>query len=120
MNYITNLLTIQNQIRILHWQANSYSEHTVLGTAYSALDILIDRFIEEFSGKYSKIMSKSGFTITLKNATDINIRDFCTKTINYLMDELPLTLKDTDTNLLNIRDEMVGELQKLNYLIDLN
>jgi len=33
---------------------------------------------------------------------------------------LPKGLKPADTNLLNIRDEMLGELQKLKYLLTLN
>jgi len=44
--YITGLLTLQNQLRIFHWQTTVYSEHTAFGTAYEALDDLIDSFIE--------------------------------------------------------------------------
>jgi hypothetical protein len=37
-----------------------------------------------------------------------------------LVTELPKQLKPEDTNLLNIRDEMLGELQKLKYLLTLD
>jgi hypothetical protein len=35
------------------------------------------------------------------------------------MEDLPQGLNERDTDLLNIRDEMVGELNKLKYLLSL-
>ena len=40
--------------------------------------------------------------------------------INYLVDELPKGLEESDTDLLNIRDEMLGGLNKLKYLLTLS
>ena len=45
--------------------------------------------------------------------------DFVDSNINYLSNELPKGLKPVDTNLLNVRDEMIGALQKLKYLLTL-
>ena len=44
---------------------------------------------------------------------------FIEEYISFLVTELPKGLKETDTNLLNIRDEMLSELQKLKYLLTL-
>ena len=55
MNLITNLLTIQNQMRVFHWQTQhkvgSFAQHNAFGTAYEDLDAHIDDFIEIFQGK---------------------------------------------------------------------
>ena len=120
MNYITKLLTLQNQLRVFHWQSESYAEHKALGKTYEELDELIDSFIEEFQGAYARIISKDKFTVELSNLEDLDIVDFLDANINYLANDLPKGLKPLDTNLLNIRDEMIGALQKLKYLLTLN
>ena len=55
MNYITNFLTLQNQMRVFHWQTQknpgSFAQHEAFGTAYDELDPLIDDFIEIYQGK---------------------------------------------------------------------
>jgi hypothetical protein len=117
MNYITTLLTIQSQLRIYHWQTDSHSAHTALGQAYESLDDLIDTFVEEFMGSKGTIRSEGGFKIQLSNIDEHDVVEFVNKSINYLTVELPKPLESTDTNLLNVRDEMLGTLQRLKYLL---
>lgn len=117
---VTNLLTLHNQLKIHHWQTKSYAEHQALGGAYDALTEQIDEFIETFMGKYGRIESRDGFKIELSNYADLSTMDFVDKYITYLTDELPTGLEDSDTDLLNIRDEMLGGLNKLKYLLTLS
>ena len=117
---VTNLLTLHNQLKIHHWQTKSYAEHQALGGAYDEFSGLIDEFIEVFMGKYGRIESKDGFNIELSNYKDIGAVDFVDKYIDYLVNELPKSLEETDTDMLNIRDEMLGQLNKLKYLLTLS
>jgi len=117
---VTTLLTLQNQLKIHHWQTKSYAEHQALGGAYDEFSDLIDEFIEVFMGKYGRIESKNGFKIELSNYNDISPTDFVDKYVDYLVNELPKSLEKTDTDLLNIRDEMLGQLNKLKYLLTLS
>jgi len=117
---VTTLLTLQNQLKIHHWQTKSYAEHQALGSAYDEFSDLIDEFIEVFMGKYGRIESKNGFKIELANYNDISPTDFVDKYVNYLVNELPKSLEKTDTDLLNIRDEMLAQLNKLKYLLTLS
>ncbi len=117
---VTNLLTLHNQLKIHHWQTKSYAEHQALGGAYNEFSDLIDEFVEVFMGKYGRIESKDGFKIELSNYKEISPTDFVDKYVNYLVNELPKTLEKTDTDLLNIRDEMLGQLNKLKYLLTLS
>ena len=117
---VTNLLTLHNQLKIHHWQTKSYAEHQALGGAYDEFSDLIDEFIEVFMGKYGRIESKDGFKIELSNYKEISPTDFVDKYVNYLVNELPKSLEKTDTDLLNIRDEMLGQLNKLKYLLTLS
>ena len=117
---VTNLLTLHNQLKIHHWQTKSYAEHQALGGSYDEFSDLIDEFIEVFMGKYGRIESRDGFKIELSNYKDLTPVDFCDKYIDYLVNELPKGLESADTDLLNIRDEMLGQLNKLKYLLTLS
>lgn len=117
---VTNLLTLHNQLKIHHWQTKSFAEHKALGKAYDDMTDLIDTFIETLMGKYGRVKSESGFTIKLVNYDDLATEEFVDKYIKYLIDEVPMGLDtEKDTDLLNIRDEMLGALNKLKYLLTL-
>ena len=117
---VTNLLTLHNQLKIHHWQTKSYAEHQALGTTYDEFTDLIDEFIETLMGKYGRVKSESGFKIELSNYEDLSTVDFVDKYIDYLIKEVPKGLEETDTDLLNLRDEMLGQLNKLKYLLTLS
>jgi hypothetical protein len=118
---VTTLLTIHNQLKVYHWQTKgkgSYAQHQALGGAYDAFTGLIDEFIEVFMGKYGRVQGP--FDIKLENFGNGVIESFVDKSVNYLIDDLPKELDaKKDTDLLNIRDEMLSELNKLKYLLTL-
>ena len=61
MDLISKLLTLHNQLKVYHWQTDSYAQHQAFGGAYDAFTGHIDQFVEEFMGQYSRIMNKEGF-----------------------------------------------------------
>ena len=118
MNYITNFLTLQNQMRVFHWQTQktpgSFAQHQAFGTAYDELDPLIDDFIEIYQGKKGKVMANGTFNISLHNL-DNNPEAFIDEFVDYLVNIIPQRLDDADTDLLNIRDEMLAILNQTKY-----
>lgn len=116
---INKFLTLQNQLRVHHWQTASYAEHKALGKAYEELDPLIDDFVEIYMGKYGKDTEQHR-TIDLKGYETAHPMPVLKYFENYLTDELPNELKDSDTELLNIRDEMLGVINKTKYLLTLH
>jgi DNA-binding ferritin-like protein len=119
MNIITNLLTIQNQMRVFHWQTQkkpgSFAQHEAFGTAYEDLDPLIDDFIEVYQGKNGALMGKQGFTVKLVNLSD-DAESFIDDAIEYFRVYLPKSLdSNVDTDLLNIKDEMMAILNQTKY-----
>lgn len=116
---ITNFLTLQSQLRILHWQTSSFAEHKALGAAYEGLDDLIDSFVEAYMGKHGKEFD-ANITITLYNYNDAQPAAVMERASDFLTNELPSYLdEETDTELLNIRDEMLSLVDSTKYLLTL-
>ena len=119
MNFVTNLLTLHNQFKVYHWQTQkkpgSYAQHIAFGTAYDDLTPLIDQFIEIYQGKKGVIMGRDGFTLNLNNLDD-NPEAMIDEFVNYFTSNVPDVLDEKiDTDLLNLKDEMLGVLNQTKY-----
>jgi DNA-binding ferritin-like protein len=114
---IQNLLTILNQLKYYHWGTNSFAQHKALGEAYDKLNILIDDFVEILLGKYGKELSP--ISINIRTESELNLNDALNEISQYLVNELPSFLDDSDTDLLNLRDEFLSIINKTKYLLKL-
>lgn len=110
------LMGLQQQMRICHWQTKGIARHEAFGGFYSDLDDLIDDFVEQAMGKYGRfVLNDETNTIQLANLSDINIKGLVHTTREALV-QMTEQLDPTDTNLLNLRDEILGLLNKYAYL----
>jgi DNA-binding ferritin-like protein len=116
---VTTLLNVQNQYRIYHWQTKSFSHHKAFGNIYELLDESIDELLETYFGKYGRAYATANFNLTLNNLVDGSGVTLANQTIDYLMNDFPKSIKQTDTDLLNLRDGIVGNLNRLKYLLTL-
>ena len=112
------LVNFQQQLRGLHWQTKSYARHNAYGSTYEALDDLIDNFTEVAMGKYGRVQfNKANIVIHDIESPELD------NLLGHVIDELnsfTLKLDETDTDLLNIRDEILGTVNKLKYLLTLS
>ena len=106
-------------LRLYHWSTTSYARHTGSGALYDTLSTLSDQFIETYMGRYKRPEFKSTFNVPVKQFNDTNIINALNEYLQFLKSDIPKYLKDSDTDLLNIRDEMVGEINKTLYLFTL-
>lgn len=113
---IGSLIAMQNQFRVFHWQTESFAQHKAFGEAYESLDSLIDEFVEIYQGKNGIQNPADGLKIKLENLDDKPV-EMIDVFIEYLQDDLTSMLDKKDTDLLNIRDEMLGALNKTKYLL---
>lgn len=117
---VVNLLKIQNQLRILHWQTTSYAAHKALGNAYGDLDGLIDTLVEVHQGKNGRIIFETPIDLGLVNQDEIDLEDILIQLNEYLTGPLTEMLDPVkDTDCLNIRDEILAVINKLRYLLTL-
>ncbi len=114
---VTHMLTIRNQVKLYHWQTGSFARHKATDDLTASLDEKIDEFVEVYMGKYGR--PKVSGTIKLHNFSDTAAKSFVAKETKYLTVELPKKVKSSDTDLLNIRDEILGDLNKVLYLFTL-
>jgi DNA-binding ferritin-like protein len=111
---------MRSQIKLYHWQTKMYSRHKATDGVIEALDASIDKYVEVYMGKYGRMkMNNSTATTTVKNLSESSIFNFIKRCIQYLNNDLVKNLKETDTDLVNIRDEMLAELNQLLYLFSL-
>lgn len=113
--------TMRDQIKLYHWQTLSYSRHKATDAVIEKLDGLIDSFAEVYFGTYGRprLTTKTN-TVVLRNISDKSISTFIKDCISYIAGPLSKSLKKSDTDLMNIRDEMLAELHQLLYLFSLD
>ncbi len=114
---VSHLLTIRNQVKLYHWQTGSFARHKATDDLTAALDTNIDAFVESYMGRYGR--PKVSGSIKLHNFSESAARSFVAKQTKYLSSELPRKIKSTDTDLLNLRDTILGDLNKVLYLFTL-
>lgn len=120
MNFVSTFLCMQSQIRVWHWQTDSFAEHQALGSLYESLNELVDEFVEVFSGMNGVPKARDSFKTECINypGKDAIIAYFDDK-IQWLQSEVPSQVGEDRTDLLNIRDEIVAALNKTKYLLRL-
>jgi len=120
-NDVQFFFAMRDQIKLYHWQTGLYSRHKATDDVLKALDESIDKYVEVYMGKYGRPkMSSRNNTIVVENFTEKTAVAFVKSCIHVLNGGLVKGLKKMDTDLINIRDEMLAELNQLLYLFTLH
>ena len=116
---ILKLVQVQVQFKFMHWQTTGDAKHRSYGKTYDKLGDLIDDFAEALMGKYGRFEFESEFSIMYQNLSSMSLQNFIDGITDFLvsMSEELDTVYDTD--LLNLRDEMLLLINKLKYLLTL-
>jgi len=121
---VVKFLSLLNIVKIYHWKTHSYATHKATDELYSKLNDDIDKFMEVLLGKI-------GNRVDLTKVKSIPIRDFTSleqmkKTIvdfkSYLVDLDSNKVMNimSNSDLYNIRDEILGDLNQFMYLLTFN
>jgi len=108
-------------VKLFHWKTHSYATHKATDELYSKLNDDIDKFIEILLGK-------TGFRIDLMGHKTISLIDLTSpeqlksKIESFKSYLVGLTNNKglssmTNTDLLNIRDEILGDMNQFLYLL---
>lgn len=119
-NHIHFFFGLRDQIKLYHWQTTLYARHKATDGVIKELDENIDSFVEVWMGKYGRArVGTATNTTTVRNLGDAAAVRFVKESIAYLAGPLTKSVNPRDTDLLNIRDEMMGNLNQLLYLFTL-
>jgi hypothetical protein len=113
-NVIQHFTSLLGQIKLFHWATMSYAKHKALDELHDVLSDKVDLLIEAYIGRM-KLQPLKAFLVETKSTTDTS------KLEKYLETErdkiTALSKKWTKySDLQNILDEMVAEINKTLYL----
>lgn len=116
---VPKFLEMINTIKLYHWKTSSYATHKATDELLSDLNSKTDEFVEillanEFNR--NQILKFSSIKVTAFT-TNVECRKQIDKYIKCLLD-LNIN-KEMSVDLLNLRDEIVGLLNKFLYLLTL-
>lgn len=118
INHLTKIFfTLKFINKLYHWNTISYPRHMASDRFDGILEGIVDKFMEVFIGKYQIKPMIHKLSIEHSFITDKGIESAYKQTRDVLS-EMQNSIQDTD--LLNLRDELVGEINKNLYLFTLN
>jgi hypothetical protein len=114
------MMGLRDQVKLYHWQTLSFPRHKATDDLVEDIDKRLDEFVETYMGKYGRPTLKGrNATIRLENIHDSGSPALIKDAVQWLTHVLPKHIKSTDTDLLNIRDEIIADLNKSLYLFTL-
>jgi hypothetical protein len=113
------LVQIQLQFKFLHWQTFGDAKHRAYGEIYDSLGDIIDKFVESMMGKYGRIEFESEFSIMFQDIKALSVQDFLDGITEFLVSMTEQLDPKYDTDLLNLRDEILGDINQTKYRLTL-
>ena len=129
---VRTLLNMLRLVKIFHWNTKSYSQHKATDDLYERMDEKIDHFVECYMGKDGKRLTEWNHHMELMYGTDAvlaNTNKSATRvafqkyvhTFREFLINLDRCLDPTrDSDLLNIRDDLLGDVNQFLYLYTLH
>ena len=120
---VVYFLEMLHTIKLFHWKTTGYAIHKATDDLHSKLSESVDSFVEIMLGKHGgRVQLQSQTTLTVKDYASTAKDSFKKEVEEYkdFLQKLTTTLDASkDSDLLNIRDEMLGHLNQFTYLLTL-
>ena len=113
MTIIEYFFSLLHNIKYYHWQTTSYAEHKATDQLHTLLLPLVDKFVEVYLKDTDR--PKGSFTVKVTEHTKESFIRSLKEAIKCLR-ELEIKKDITSSELLNIRDEIVSEINQTLYL----
>ena len=113
------LIQIQLQFKFLHWQTFGDAKHKAYGKIYDSLGDIIDKFVEAMMGKYGRVEFEPEFSIMFQDIKSLSVQNFMDGITEFLVGMSDHLDSRYDSDLLNLRDEMLADINQLKYRLTL-
>jgi len=117
---VIKFLEVLNTIKLYHWKTHSYAEHKATDDLHSKVGDNVDKFVEVLLGK-------CGNRVNLEHIKNISLKDFKNENeFKREMEEFKSFLVNlnlgssnemTNSDLYNIRDEILADVNQFLYLM---
>ena len=116
---VQHFLEMLMVIKVYHWKTYSYAEHKATDELYERLNDNIDKFVEVMLGKSESRLIMKGKKIEFSDpSTKKALKNIVNNYKILLADKMNKYIDiNKDTDLLNIRDEILGNINQFLYLI---
>jgi len=120
-------LRLRNTMKVYHWLTLSYPRHKASDEFIGDLDKASDKFVEVYIGRYGRDInsktprsSKKDINLLLPSLKEDEVAEYLVEARDWLSQKLPNMLKKNDTELFNIRDEVIAAINQCLYLFTLS
>lgn len=114
-------LEILIMIKLFHWKTTSYPTHKATDDLYTKLNANIDSFIEVLLGKSGVrtdlLNTKNMRLLDLRSIDDLKREVVAFKSYLVALSDNAAMKKMANTDLFNIRDTILGDMNQLLYLL---
>jgi hypothetical protein len=111
-NIVVQFIEFINMVKMFHWQTEYYSKHKITDDLYKTLNEQTDKYVEILFSK--KLILNFPKTIAMvTNLDNAAFQQKVEKFKNYL---ISLNYSKEDSDLQNLRDDILGSLNQFNYL----
>lgn len=111
-------LEMLTTIKLYHWKTRSFAQHKATDELYSSLNEHIDKFVEILLGKDEsriRMVEKCNPLRDYENSE--NFKEKIYEYREFLVNLSKSFNAKTDTDILNIRDEILGDINQFLYLM---
>ena len=109
---------LQLATKIFHFQTFSYSNHKATDKLFEKLADLTDSFLEKYFGAFGRPTLRLNSSVPVENMTKTKFLKMVDVADAYMRGPLDKMISK-NTELQNIRDEILGELDQVKYLLTL-
>jgi hypothetical protein len=118
---VSFLFRMSDELRLYHWTTRSHARHKATCQALSELSGLVDSLVETFIGRYDRPSYRAGFVELVvrhlrDDTADEVVRSYC----RWMKKTFPNLVQEQDTDLFNLRDEILASLHRLLYQFTLS
>lgn len=123
-NLAAILLNWRTNVKFYHWNTISYARHVATDNFVGTLDTAIDSIIEKYIARYGRPTGETAQhkvrPLSVDILNDQNAPAAMKAFASWLQKEFPKYVSQADTDLINLRDDLLGHTENLIYLMTLN
>lgn len=118
---VVKYLEVLNLVKLYHWKTMSFAKHKATDELYTRLNKHIDEFVEVLLGKRGdriNLMSKRSIALLDVDSSSkfkVHIEQF--RAYLIALNDNPAIKSAANTDLYNIRDEILGDINQFLYLL---